>query len=294
MPTWWRPWRWRPASASKTPASTRPWDWSRNCTRTPARTTSPVCPTGGVGRAARRRSRAQQAFGGAGVGRLLDLDGFKSVNDRYGHQTGDLLLQQFAESWRRIVRLGGDFVARLGGDEFGLLAPGTTSGGVRNLAQRHARGEANGISYSFGVATWDGSEAPGQLMHRADMSMYRSSPATWGDGDGAVGSTGYRTPLVALLPACHTPPHALAGRVPVGTGASSTQCEGARPPRTGGTGSVPGTPRSRATATASPPATPRTSPSSPIWASHTTDCRWSGHGWSRGGCLRPGRDPALP
>ena len=105
---------------------------------------------------------------------LLDLDGFKDVNDRGGHQAGDAVLQEFARSWQRIMRVAGDFVARLGGDEFGLLAPGSTSAGVRNMARRHARIETCGPSYSLGVATWDGSETAGQLVHRADLSMYRS------------------------------------------------------------------------------------------------------------------------
>jgi diguanylate cyclase (GGDEF)-like protein len=104
---------------------------------------------------------------------LLDLDGFKAINDRRGHLAGDQLLREFSDSWRRIVRLGGDFVARLGGDEFGLLAPGTHVGGVRRMAVRHARLEPDGIPYSIGVATWDGTESAGQLMHRADMSMYQ-------------------------------------------------------------------------------------------------------------------------
>jgi diguanylate cyclase (GGDEF)-like protein len=105
---------------------------------------------------------------------LLDLDDFKAVNDRGGHQAGDALLQEFARSWQRIMRAGGDFVARLGGDEFGLLAPGSTAAGVRHIVHRHARTQRYGPSYSLGVATWDRLETAGQLVHRADLSMYRS------------------------------------------------------------------------------------------------------------------------
>ena len=105
---------------------------------------------------------------------LLDLDGFKAVNDRDGHLAGDIVLQKFATSWQRVMRLGGDFVARLGGDEFGLLAPGSTSGGVRSIARRHSLTEPGGPAYSLGVATWDGSETAGQLVQRADLSMYRA------------------------------------------------------------------------------------------------------------------------
>ena len=115
-----------------------------------------------------RRSRAPLSIA------LLDLDGFKSVNDQGGHQAGDRVLKEFADSWLRIVREGGDFVARLGGDEFGLLAPGSHSGGVKLMAVRHGRWESVGIPYSIGVATWNGSESADRLMHRADMSMYQS------------------------------------------------------------------------------------------------------------------------
>ena len=105
---------------------------------------------------------------------LLDLDGFKSVNDSRGHSGGDLVLRQFADGWRRVLRSGSDFVARLGGDEFGLLAPDLPSAGVRSLADRHASAEPFGISYSLGTATWDRVETAGQLVHRADISMYQT------------------------------------------------------------------------------------------------------------------------
>jgi diguanylate cyclase (GGDEF)-like protein len=105
---------------------------------------------------------------------LLDLDGFKAINDRFGHHAGGLVLREFADSWKRIVRLGGDFVARLGGDEFGLLAPGSPLVGVRSLAGRHASSEPFVTPYSLGVATWDGHESATQLVHRADVSMYQS------------------------------------------------------------------------------------------------------------------------
>jgi diguanylate cyclase (GGDEF)-like protein len=117
--------------------------------------------------------RSRRSFAPLSIA-LLDLDGFKSVNDRRGHVAGDRVLKEFADSWRRIVREGGDFVARLGGDEFGLLAPGSHAGGVRLMAHRHARLKSAGILYSIGVATWDGTESADHLMHRADMSMYQA------------------------------------------------------------------------------------------------------------------------
>ena len=104
---------------------------------------------------------------------LIDLDDFKAINDHQGHRAGDQALQGFATSWKRVLRLGGDFIARLGGDEFGLLAPGSSSSGVRSLAERHASSDPFGVAYSFGVATWDTHETARQLAHRADLSMYR-------------------------------------------------------------------------------------------------------------------------
>jgi len=111
---------------------------------------------------------------------LIDLDDFKAINDLQGHSAGDLALQAFAVSWRRILRFGGDFIARLGGDEFGLLVPGSRSAGLRSLAARHATSEPSGVRYSFGVATWDQRETAGQLAHRADLSMYRDKATKHG------------------------------------------------------------------------------------------------------------------
>ncbi|WP_374537967.1 sensor domain-containing diguanylate cyclase [Chitinimonas taiwanensis] len=64
-----------------------------------------------------RRERCSVLIG------LIDLDGFKAINDRYGHQQGDLFLQQVAQRLNGDLR-GSDLVGRLGGDEFLLLCPG--------------------------------------------------------------------------------------------------------------------------------------------------------------------------
>jgi diguanylate cyclase (GGDEF)-like protein len=67
----------------------------------------------------------------------LDLDGFKAVNDRFGHQAGDDLLRDVGRALAGVVR-DQDTIARLGGDEFCVLAPETGEDGARRLAQRAA------------------------------------------------------------------------------------------------------------------------------------------------------------
>lgn len=113
---------------------------------------------------------------------LLDLDGFKKVNDVLGHQAGDLLLTQVAQRLSRAVRQG-DFVARLGGDEFVVLAQlGQASDDVDLLACRlvasigqpyELDGSPAAVTASIGVALCpqDG-QTDAALTQRADEAMY--------------------------------------------------------------------------------------------------------------------------
>jgi diguanylate cyclase (GGDEF)-like protein len=80
-----------------------------------------------------RHRRAKRSF----TVLMLDLDGFKLLNDRFGHPTGDDLLRDVAAAIRHAVR-DQDTVARLGGDEFCVLAPETDDRGTRRLAARAA------------------------------------------------------------------------------------------------------------------------------------------------------------
>lgn len=105
---------------------------------------------------------------------LIDIDDFKDVNDQYGHQAGDRLLCQFAEGWRGTIRGSGDFLARLGGDEFGLLAPNTDERGINLMARRLREVSPDGISCSYGVATWDGHETVTDFFRRADDALYEA------------------------------------------------------------------------------------------------------------------------
>ena len=104
---------------------------------------------------------------------MIDLDDFKAVNDREGHEVGNLLLRNISAAWQGLIRGGGDFLARLGGDEFGLLLPGSDGTGVRRFIMRMAEVTPEGVGYSIGLATWDGEETAGDLLRRADFEMYR-------------------------------------------------------------------------------------------------------------------------
>jgi diguanylate cyclase (GGDEF)-like protein len=108
---------------------------------------------------------------------MIDLDGFKLVNDRFGHHAGDELLRDVAASLREAVR-DQDTVARLGGDEFCVLAPETDRGGGERLARRvddAVRRVTTGLdtlsaSVGVGVYPQDGSSAL-QVLEAADAAQ---------------------------------------------------------------------------------------------------------------------------
>jgi diguanylate cyclase (GGDEF)-like protein len=105
---------------------------------------------------------------------LFDLDGFKAVNDRHGHAAGDALLREAARAWTGVTRSSGDHLARIGGDEFAILAPFTDQHGMRVLARRLTSASPAEVRFSFGTATWNGSESEGDLLRRADRAMYEA------------------------------------------------------------------------------------------------------------------------
>jgi len=114
---------------------------------------------------------------------LIDLDGFKAVNDTNGHDAGDALLCEIARRMTAALRVG-DLVARLGGDEFVvLLTPLEETGesGVRRVAghlvEQASRpvafaGETLAVSASVGAAIGDGTQSAAELIKRADTAMY--------------------------------------------------------------------------------------------------------------------------
>ncbi len=108
---------------------------------------------------------------------MLDLDGFKPLNDRYGHLAGDLVLKGFAERLTRAIR-GSDLAVRLGGDEFLVLLPECGLGQVQRVLDRlrHLEIDLNGekISFAFsaGWADHQPGDSPEQFLQRADQALY--------------------------------------------------------------------------------------------------------------------------
>lgn len=110
----------------------------------------------------------------------IDLDNFKQVNDRFGHDTGDLLLRTVAAKIRKAIR-SSDMLARLGGDEFGILLPETDQPLARKMITRLTEQLENSmqdnqwpVSFSIGVLTChNASIALEQLMKKVDGLMYQ-------------------------------------------------------------------------------------------------------------------------
>ena len=131
-------------------------------------------------------SRAER-FGGSLALILADLDSFKQVNDRFGHQAGDEVLRTFADILRETVR-DIDVAARYGGEEFAILLPQTDIAGAERLAERlrgavetrptaHAQGIPVVVTSSFGVASFPEAETAPGLFAAADEALYRAKRA---------------------------------------------------------------------------------------------------------------------
>jgi diguanylate cyclase (GGDEF)-like protein len=109
---------------------------------------------------------------------LLDLDGFKPVNDLYGHEMGDRILRQVSQRFSRSLPSGA-ILARLGGDEFGVIARGNDEATLELASALKATlsypffidGKSISIGVSIGHVRNDGN---GDLLHRADLAMYEA------------------------------------------------------------------------------------------------------------------------
>ncbi len=111
---------------------------------------------------------------------MIDVDHFKEVNDRHGHQVGDDVLVRLADIFAGLARET-DTVGRWGGEEFLVVCPETGPDVARNLAQR-LRAEieetvfpvAGRLTASFGVAASAEEDDPDALVQRADTALYRA------------------------------------------------------------------------------------------------------------------------
>ncbi len=113
---------------------------------------------------------------------MIDIDHFKALNDRYGHELGDRALVAVAQAMRDRLRAE-DYLGRLGGEEFLALLPdvdesaaGLVADSLRaTVAERplEVGGELLRMTVSAGYAAWHG-ERPDQLLKRADIAMYRA------------------------------------------------------------------------------------------------------------------------
>jgi diguanylate cyclase (GGDEF)-like protein/PAS domain S-box-containing protein len=125
-----------------------------------------------------------QRYGPDGAVLMVDLDGFKEVNDRFGHAVGDRVLVDLAEVLRDRLRAT-DVVARLGGDEFAVLLPRTDRSGALEVAESirllvrstlTAPDGSNPVSASIGIAMVEATD-PEDLLRRADRAMYSAKHA---------------------------------------------------------------------------------------------------------------------
>jgi diguanylate cyclase (GGDEF)-like protein len=104
----------------------------------------------------------------------VDLDGFKTLNDRQGHDEGDRLLCEIADHIKHGLR-GGDIIARIGGDEFVVLtnaAPDAARDAISRLQRTTVAG-----SFSAGIAQFDAREGLEDLSRRADLALYAAKAA---------------------------------------------------------------------------------------------------------------------
>jgi diguanylate cyclase (GGDEF)-like protein len=111
----------------------------------------------------------------------IDLDGFKQVNDRLGHRSGDALLRTVAKIFQSTIRRT-DTAARLGGDEFAILFPSTGQADARCIMQRlqtvflkHMEESQTGVTLSAGVISFTSlPDSVDEMIHQADALMYEA------------------------------------------------------------------------------------------------------------------------
>ena len=130
-----------------------------------------------------RELRRAERYGRAFSVLMLDIDHFKELNDRFGHQAGDEVLVDLARRFERMVRAS-DSVARWGGEEFVIVTPETGLEDAKRLAElvrRHVNdatlAERFKVTVSIGVACYRPGDSVAALVARSDAAMYQAKRA---------------------------------------------------------------------------------------------------------------------
>jgi diguanylate cyclase (GGDEF)-like protein len=149
-------------------------------------------------------ARCARRYGGELSLLMIDLDGMKGLNDRFGHPAGDKALRRVGAVLQGALR-GSDLAARLGGDEFAVILPATGQKGAARVARRLraqiaalALAEGGGLTASIGVATLNDGIPEGdsveRLVARADRALYEAKRK---GRDRVECAEGFRTQAVA-------------------------------------------------------------------------------------------------
>ena len=114
---------------------------------------------------------------------MIDVDHFKAINDTFGHPQGDSVLRQLAGLLQQELR-SDDVLARFGGEEFVAVLTGcewvdglAVAEKLRNAVEQHDFGLGRPVTASFGVALWNSTDSPAELLESADAHLYCAKKA---------------------------------------------------------------------------------------------------------------------
>jgi diguanylate cyclase (GGDEF)-like protein len=107
---------------------------------------------------------------------MLDLDGFKQLNDARGHQEGDRYLAAVARAWKAELRRS-DVIIRFGGDEFVVVMPSCSLERARLVADRLRALMPDGLTASAGVTEWESTQDVQALIACVDAALYSAKGA---------------------------------------------------------------------------------------------------------------------